>query len=66
MDIDDILPPRKTSGPLAELAAENLDRLSRDEVTARIAALEAEIERCRARLADTSAVRSAAEQLFRK
>ena len=66
MDNDDILPPKKTSGPLAELVAQDLDRMGRDEVAARIAVLEGEIARCRARLDDTSAIRSAAENLFRK
>jgi uncharacterized small protein (DUF1192 family) len=66
MDLDDMLPPKKTSGPLSELIREDLDRLSRDEVMARIAALEAEIARCRARLDSATALRSAADQLFRK
>ncbi|WP_439534336.1 DUF1192 family protein [Polymorphobacter sp.] len=66
MDVDDILPPRKTSGPLAELIREDLDRLSRDEVLARIATLEAEIARCRTRLESATALRSAADELFRK
>jgi uncharacterized small protein (DUF1192 family) len=65
MDMDELLPPRKTQGPLAELAREDLDRLSRDEVLARIAALEAEIGRCRVRLERADSLRSAAEGLFR-
>jgi uncharacterized small protein (DUF1192 family) len=66
MDNDEILPPKKTSGPLAELTAQDLDRLSRDEVEQRIKVLEAEVARCRARLSDASAIRSAADSLFRK
>jgi uncharacterized small protein (DUF1192 family) len=66
MDMDDLLPPRKTQGPLAELAREDLDRLSRDEVLSRIAALEAEIARCKVRLDSAVSLRSAAEGLFRK
>ena len=66
MDMDEILPPKKTGGALAALAAEDLDRLSADEVRLRIAVLEAEIARAKARLNDASALRSAAEGLFRK
>lgn len=65
MDEDELAPPRKTSGLLAGLIMQDLDRMSRDEVEARIATLEGEIARCRARLADASAVRSAAERLFK-
>lgn len=64
--MDELLPPRKTQGPLAELAREDLDRLSRDEVLARIVALEAEISRCKTRLESAVFLRSAAEGLFRK
>jgi uncharacterized small protein (DUF1192 family) len=66
MDQDDILPPRKTSGPLAELIAQDLDRLGRAEVEHRIGVLEAEVARCRARLASASALRSAADELFKR
>lgn len=66
MDSDEILPPKKTGGPLAELTAQDLDPLSRDEVEHRIKVLEDEIARCRARLSDASAIRSAADSLFRK
>lgn len=65
MDNDEILPPKKTAGLLAELVAQDLDRLSRDEVETRITMLEREIARCRARLTDASAMRSAAENLFK-
>lgn len=66
MDNDDIIPPRKTSGALAELIAQDLDRLSRDEMAHRIATLETEIARCKARLDNASALRSVADDLFRK
>ena len=66
MDMDELLPPKKTSGPLAELLREDLDRLSGDEVLARIATLEAEITRCRTRLENADSLRSVAEGLFRK
>jgi uncharacterized small protein (DUF1192 family) len=66
MDMDELLPPKKTAGALAELLREDLDRLSREEVTLRIATLEAEIARCKARLESATALRSAADELFRK
>jgi uncharacterized small protein (DUF1192 family) len=66
MDMDELLPPKKTSGPLADLAREDLERLSREEVLVRIAALEAEIARCHTRLESATALRSAADALFRK
>jgi uncharacterized small protein (DUF1192 family) len=65
MDDDDLTPPKKTSGLLAELIMQDLDRMSRDEVEARITTLESELARCRARLADASAVFTAAERLFK-
>ncbi|GGI67003.1 hypothetical protein GCM10007973_00020 [Polymorphobacter multimanifer] len=66
MDMDEILPAKKTSGPLAELVAQDLDRMGQGEVETRIAVLEGEIARCRTRLASASALRSAADELFRK
>ncbi len=62
-DEDDL--PRR-AGPLAELAREDLDRLSAHECEARIAALEAEIARTRARLGTASDTRADAEALFRR
>jgi uncharacterized small protein (DUF1192 family) len=64
MDADDLLPKRPDS-PLALLAREDLDRLSRDELEQRIAILKAEIARTETRLADASAFRAAADSLFR-
>jgi uncharacterized small protein (DUF1192 family) len=58
--------PKKKSDPVAELAREDLDRLSIAELDARIAALEAELARTRAKRAGAADFRSAADALFRK
>jgi uncharacterized small protein (DUF1192 family) len=65
MEPEDLISKRPTS-PLAQLSREDLDPLSVDELGARIAALEAEIERVKAKRAAASAFRSAADSLFRK
>jgi uncharacterized small protein (DUF1192 family) len=63
MDLDELL-PKKADDPLVLLKRQDLDPLSRDELVARIAALEAEIERVRAQLERAGSVRSAADALF--
>lgn len=65
MMTDDFEPAKKGT-PLAELMAEDLDRLSQDELTARIAALKSEIARAEARLAFAGRHRAAADDLFKK
>lgn len=60
---DDFLPKTKDD-PLTALTRQDLGPLSQDELGARIAALEAEIERTRAHLAEAGSVKSAAEALF--
>ena len=65
MDLDEILPER-TDDPLVQLVRQDLDPLSNDELGKRIAILEAEIERCRARMTRATSHRSAAESLFRR
>lgn len=63
MDDDDRIPIRR--GDLAgQLAGENLEPLSLDELDARIVLLEAEIERVKAHKARSAAHRSAADALF--
>ncbi len=57
--------PIRREGPLADLAREDLDRLSAHECEARIAALEAEIARTRRRLESAGSTRLDAEALFR-
>ncbi len=65
MDPDD-LAPRRRDDPLAALARQDLDPLSLSELDERIAALEAEAERCRAHRGKASSHRADAESLFRK
>lgn len=50
---------------LAMVLAEDLDPLSVDELTKRIAALEDEIARCRARIDHAHSHRASADALFR-
>jgi uncharacterized small protein (DUF1192 family) len=65
MDIEDLF-PNKPGDPLTELARQDLDPLSVDELHARIAALNEEIARVETHIARVTAHRSAAEELFRK
>lgn len=66
MDLDDILPPKRKGELLAELAAQDLDRLSVDELSERIAALQAEVARTEAKLDGATRFRSAADELFKR
>lgn len=65
MDPDDTMPRRKDD-TLALLAREDLDPLSVEELEARIALLELEIARVKAKRDSAGAFRSAADALFRK
>ena len=65
MDIEDLF-PNKPGDPLTELARQDLDPLSIDELHERIAALKEEIARVEAHIARVTAHRSAAEELFKK
>lgn len=58
--------PKRKADLLADLAAEDLDRLSIAELDARIAALEAELARSQAKRTGAAAFRNAADALFRK
>lgn len=58
--------PRKKSDLLADLAREDLDRLSIADLDERIAGLEAELARTRAKRAGAASFRAAADSLFRK
>ena len=60
MDLEDLF-PSKPGDPLVELARQDLDPMSIEELQARIAALKAEIARV-----ETQTHRSAAEELFKK
>jgi uncharacterized small protein (DUF1192 family) len=65
MDLDDILPKRQDD-PLVQLIRQDLDPLSNEELGQRIQILEAEIARCRARLAAAANHRATAESIFRR
>ncbi len=64
MDPDDLFAP-KPKDPLAELARQDLDPLSVDELDARVAALRAEISRVEAKRGLAVSHRASAEDLFR-
>lgn len=65
MDLDDILGPRPDD-PLPALLREDLDRLSVAELEARVAALEGEIARTRAKMKGAVTHRASADALFRR
>lgn len=58
--------PRKKSDLLADLAREDLDRLSIADLDERITALEAELSRTRAKREGAASFRAAADSLFKK
>jgi uncharacterized small protein (DUF1192 family) len=66
MDLDELIPPPRKDTPLAALIAEDIDRLSLDELDARIAALETEIARTRAKRQGAGVFRAAADSLFKR
>jgi len=65
MDIDELFPD-KPDDPLKLLARQDLDPLSVEELEARIALLEAEIVRVRAKLEASVNFRASADELFKK
>ena len=65
MEADDLFPSRRDD-PLTLLQKEDIDRLSVDELDARVAALEAEITRAKARRAYSVNHKATAEALFKK
>lgn len=65
MDLDELF-PGKPDDPLTQLARQDLDPLSVDELHARIAALEAEIGRVRAKIDASVSFRASAEAIFKK
>jgi uncharacterized small protein (DUF1192 family) len=65
MDLDDLF-PGKPDDPLTQLAKQDLDPLSVDELHARVAALEAEIVRVRAKIDASVSFRASAEAIFKK
>jgi len=65
MDLDDLF-PSKPGDPLKELARQDLDPMSQDELAERIESLKAEIARVEAHIKAVTKHRSAAEELFKK
>lgn len=65
MDLDELFPD-KPDDPLKLLAKQDLDPLSVDELDARIALLEAEIARVKAKREASVNFRASADDLFKK
>ena len=65
MDLDDLF-PSKPGDPLVELAKQDLDPMSIEELKERIEALKAEIARVEAHMKRAADHRSEAEDLFKK
>ena len=65
MDLEELF-PKKPGDPLTELARQDLDPLSVEELEARIAALEAEIARVRVKMDAAVQFRASADAIFRK
>jgi len=65
MDLDELF-PKKAGDPLTELTKQDLDPLSVEELEARIAVLEGEIARVRAKMSAAVQFRASADELFRK
>ncbi|MBR0552409.1 DUF1192 domain-containing protein [Stakelama marina] len=65
MDADEIL-PRRSGDPLTELAKQDLDPFSVDELHARIAVLESEIARTRKKIEYAVNHRASADALFKR
>jgi len=65
MDLDDIL-PKKPGDPLVALMKQDLDPFSVDELRNRIAILESEIARAKAKIDHAVNHRANAESLFKR
>jgi uncharacterized small protein (DUF1192 family) len=65
MDLDELF-PGKPDDPLKLLTKQDLDPMSVEELEARIATLEGEIARVRARMDAAVSFRSTADAIFRK
>jgi len=65
MDLDELL-PKAPGDPLVLLMKQDIDRLSVEELNARIAALEAEIARAKAKIEFAAAHRLTADSLFKR
>jgi uncharacterized small protein (DUF1192 family) len=65
VDLDELFPSRP-GDPLVELAKQDLDPMSIEELQARIEALKIEIQRVESHMQRAQTHRSAAEELFKK
>jgi uncharacterized small protein (DUF1192 family) len=65
MDLDELF-PSKPDDPVTQLVKQDLDPLSVEELEGRIAVLEGEIERVRAKMKAAVNHRASAEDLFKK
>jgi len=65
MDLEDLF-PSKPGDPLVELARQDLDPMSIEELTERVEALKAEIARVEEHMKQAQTHRSEAEELFKK
>lgn len=65
MDLEDLF-PSKPGDPLVELAKQDLDPMSIEELRERVEALKAEIARVEAHIHRVQTHRSAAEEIFKK
>lgn len=65
MDLDELFPD-KPDDPLTLLTKQDLDPLSVEELQARIAILEAEIARVKAKLDASVSFRASADELFKR
>ena len=65
MDLDELFPD-KPGDPLTLLVRQDLDPFSVDELHARIAALEGEIARVKAKLDASISFRASADELFKR
>jgi uncharacterized small protein (DUF1192 family) len=65
MDLEELF-PSKPGDPLSELAKQDLDPMSIEELQARIEALKVEIGRVEAHMQRAQTHRSAAEELFKR
>jgi len=65
MEPDDLF-AKRPDDPVNQLIRQDIDRLSVEELEARVSALQAEIERCRLRIKSAVNHRASAEGLFKR
>ena len=65
MDLDELF-PGKPDDPLSQLTRQDLDPMSVEELQSRIAILESEIARVKARIEAAVTFRASADQFFKK